>query len=220
MALQRQRPEPGSWTYDDLEALPDDGRRYEIVEGELWEMTAPTWEHAVAIRNLITLLIPAFAAARASWFTAPFAVFFPGADPVQPDLLAMFPGNPGRRARRGFEGAPDFVVDAARAPAFAASGLLAHRWLVPNPPFHPRGDFGIDADGFATLEGDGPRRTYANLALVHRDLVHGIAPGTRAKLVDRLVAGIRERRITAEAYDGQWENVGTPAQLAALDRGP
>ena len=28
----------GSWTYEDLLSLPDDGRRYEIIEGELYEM--------------------------------------------------------------------------------------------------------------------------------------------------------------------------------------
>jgi MurNAc alpha-1-phosphate uridylyltransferase len=112
--------------------------------------------------------------------------------------------------------APDFAFDAARARAFAASGLLAHLWLVPNPPFHPFGDFAIDADGLAVAEGDGPRLTYANLALVHRDLVRGLAPGTRAKLAERLVAGMRERRVTAERYEGRWENVGTPEQLAAL----
>ena len=25
----------GTWTYDDLLSLPDDGRRYEIIEGDL-----------------------------------------------------------------------------------------------------------------------------------------------------------------------------------------
>jgi MurNAc alpha-1-phosphate uridylyltransferase len=114
--------------------------------------------------------------------------------------------------------APDFVFDAARARAFAASGLLAHLWMVPNPAFHPAGDFGIDADGFAVAGGDGPRWTYANLALVHRDLVAGIAAGTRAKLADRLVAGMQARRITAELHPGRWDNIGTPEQLAALER--
>ena len=114
--------------------------------------------------------------------------------------------------------APDFVFDAARAAAFASSGLLAHLWLVPNPPFHPRGDFAIDAEGFATAgDSAGPRLTYANLALLHADLLRGIAPGTRAKLAERLVAGMRDRRVTAERYEGRWENVGTPEQLAALE---
>jgi hypothetical protein len=29
-------PQQGNWTYDDYAALPDDGNRYEIVEGVLF----------------------------------------------------------------------------------------------------------------------------------------------------------------------------------------
>jgi Uma2 family endonuclease len=35
----------GTWTYEGLFALPDDGKRYEIIAGELYEMPAPNWEH-------------------------------------------------------------------------------------------------------------------------------------------------------------------------------
>jgi hypothetical protein len=31
-----------------------------------------------------------------------------------------------------------------------------------------------------------------------------------------LFGGMRENRITVERYDGEWHNIGTPAQLAAL----
>lgn len=33
------------WTSADLEALPDDGKRYEIIEGELYMSRAPHWHH-------------------------------------------------------------------------------------------------------------------------------------------------------------------------------
>ena len=65
MALTR--PATGSWTYEDLLALPDDGRRWEIVEGELHEMPAPSWAHAVIIANLIAAwfrVVPMNGAAR------------------------------------------------------------------------------------------------------------------------------------------------------------
>ncbi len=117
--------------------------------------------------------------------------------------------------------APDFRFDRALAERFAASDLLAHLWLVPNPPYHPRGDFGLDDAGFGLADGPGPdghRWTYANLALCRAELLHGIAPGTRAPLGPLLFDGMRRRRITAEVYRGAWENVGTPAQLEALNR--
>jgi len=116
--------------------------------------------------------------------------------------------------------APAFRYDAAVAARFAAGERLAHLWLVPNPPFHPRGDFGIDAEGLGLADGAGPdgqRWTYANLALCRATLCAHIAPGTRAALGPLLYAGMRERRIGAEIYRGRWENVGTPEQLAALN---
>ena len=116
--------------------------------------------------------------------------------------------------------APGFVFDAAAAQRFAAGEAQAHIWLVPNPPFHPKGDFGLDRDGYGladTTGPDGQRWTYANLALVRANLCAGIAPGTRVALGPLLYERMRERRITAEVYRGEWENVGTPAQLAALN---
>ncbi len=119
--------------------------------------------------------------------------------------------------------APGFRFDAANAQRFAAGEQLAHLWLVPNPPFHPQGDFGLDAQGFGLADAPGPdgqRWTYANFALCRAALFDGIAPGTRAPLGPLLYAGMRERRITGEVYAGEWENVGTPAQLQALNDRP
>jgi len=116
---------------------------------------------------------------------------------------------------------PDFAYDARQAADFAASDRLAHLWLVPNPPYHPAGDFGLDADGFGIADGPGPdgrRWTYANIALCRASLVDGIAPGRQAKLGPLLYAGMRRRRITAEVFEGTWANVGTPQELAALNR--
>jgi len=116
--------------------------------------------------------------------------------------------------------APDFRFDADAAARFVANDRLAHLWLVPNPAFHPRGDFGLDADGLGLAEGTGPdgrRWTYANIALARAEMFEGIAPGTHAALAPLLYAGMRERRIGAEIYRGRWENVGTPEQLAALN---
>jgi Uma2 family endonuclease len=96
MALARPRPEPGFWTYEDLLALPDDGRRYEIIEGVLYEMPGPNARHAIALANLIELLIPIVRALGGRWLTAPLDLFVPGGDPIQPDLLVILPGGAGR----------------------------------------------------------------------------------------------------------------------------
>jgi MurNAc alpha-1-phosphate uridylyltransferase len=118
--------------------------------------------------------------------------------------------------------APGFRFDAATGARFAQGSALAHLWLVPNPPFHTKGDFGLDADGLGLADGvgpDGQRWTYANLALCRAALCAHIAPGTRVALGPLLYEGMRRRAITAEVWHGAWENVGTPAQLDALNHG-
>lgn len=44
-------------TYEDYVELPDD-RRYEIIDGELYEMTAPTLRHQGILANLIAHTLP------------------------------------------------------------------------------------------------------------------------------------------------------------------
>ena len=115
---------------------------------------------------------------------------------------------------------PGFRFDAQLAQEFAAGDQLAHLWLVDNPPYHPTGDFGLDAQGLA-LSGEaaarGERWTYANIALCRAGLLTSVTPGGRATLGPLLHAAMRDRRISAEVWRGAWENVGTPAQLDALN---
>jgi MurNAc alpha-1-phosphate uridylyltransferase len=118
--------------------------------------------------------------------------------------------------------APDFGFEADAARRFVESGKLAHLWLVPNPPYHAKGDFGISETGLGLADGAGPdgmRWTYANLALMRAELCAAIPSGTRASLGPLLFDAMREKRITVERYAGRWENVGTPAQLQALQAG-
>ena len=46
-------PAQGQWTYNDYLRLPDDGRRYEIIEAVLYVTNAPSFEHqSVEIHTL------------------------------------------------------------------------------------------------------------------------------------------------------------------------
>lgn len=103
---------------------------------------------------------------------------------------------------------------AARMAALEAPAL--HLVMVPNPPFHPAGDFALDADGRLSLDG-APRYTFGNIGLYDTRMFADLAPGTRRALTPYYRAAIEAGRASGELYQGIWENVGTPAQLAGLD---
>jgi Uma2 family endonuclease len=44
------------WTSSDLERLPDNNNRYEIINGELFVTIAPHWKHQKACNNICTEL--------------------------------------------------------------------------------------------------------------------------------------------------------------------
>ncbi|MEO5671508.1 MAG: N-acetylmuramate alpha-1-phosphate uridylyltransferase MurU [Ramlibacter sp.] len=114
---------------------------------------------------------------------------------------------------------PDFAYDRRDAARFLDSGRLAHLWLVPNPDFHAKGDFGIGANGLGladTAGPDGRRWTYSNLALVRPGLCAHVLPGQKAPLGPLLFESMRRGEISVEPYLGEWHNVGTPRQLEQL----
>jgi Uma2 family endonuclease len=118
----------GTWTYEDLFSLPEDGKRYEIIEGELYEMPSPASAHALTVINLIAALLPIVARLGGQLLTAPIDVFFAGANPVQPDILVMLPGGPARIVTRGVEGPPDLLIEVL-SPSIRGHDLLTKRSL-------------------------------------------------------------------------------------------
>ena len=122
--------------------------------------------------------------------------------------------------------APDFVFDPAAVQRFAASGALAHLWLVPNPAHNPRGDFGISPEGLALNQSDGERYTYSTIGLYRAALFaepfcaipQGNPDGIKAPLAPLLRRAMDEGRVGASMYTGRWTDVGTPERLAELNR--
>jgi len=115
--------------------------------------------------------------------------------------------------------APGFDFAAEHVAAFNASHDDAHLWLVPNPGFNTRGDFALAPPDRLQRGPDTLVRpwTYANLALVRPALVSGVPVGQRAALGPLLFASADAGRLGGQLLMGPWENVGTPAQLAALN---
>lgn len=88
-----------AWRAADLADLPDDGRRYEIIDGELHVTPAPTMQHQEAVLRLARILAPYVEAQRCGQVViAPADVTFSLTRVVQPDLFVV-PLVGGRRPR-------------------------------------------------------------------------------------------------------------------------
>jgi MurNAc alpha-1-phosphate uridylyltransferase len=90
----------------------------------------------------------------------------------------------------------------------------AHLVLVPNPPQHPRGDFGLEGD-VAVAAGE-RQYTFAGIAAYRQEFFAGCADGA-FPLKPLLLRSMAAKRCGAELYNGAWEDVGTPERLAALN---
>jgi MurNAc alpha-1-phosphate uridylyltransferase len=109
----------------------------------------------------------------------------------------------------------DIWTDFPFATLAAQADGLAHLVLVANPPHNPHGDFVLDAGRIAN---DGAQRlTYSGIAVLHPELFAGQAPG-RFPLAPLLRAAATAGRVSGERYDGDWQDIGTPASLEALRR--
>lgn len=91
----------------------------------------------------------------------------------------------------------------------------AHLVMVDNPLHHSGGDFSLGADGY--LGAGEPKFTYSGIGLYHPGFFSGLAPGSR-KLRELLDVAVAAREVTGEHYQGRWDDVGTPARLAELNR--
>jgi MurNAc alpha-1-phosphate uridylyltransferase len=90
----------------------------------------------------------------------------------------------------------------------------AHLVLVPNPPQHPDGDFGLQA-GLAVPSG-AQRYTFSGVAAYRPEFFSGCADGV-FPLKPLLIRTMAAQRCGAEIYTGLWEDVGTPERLRALN---
>ncbi|MCP4702257.1 MAG: Uma2 family endonuclease [Gammaproteobacteria bacterium] len=107
------RPRPGKWTYEDYLRLPDDGRRYEIIDGMLYMANAPGFDHQFTVSEL-HLQLGMFVKQRnlGIVLTAPFEIHLPGiAKPVQPDVFFIAKARQPQSGDKRFEGAPDLIVE-------------------------------------------------------------------------------------------------------------
>lgn len=106
-------PERGRMTYADLLALPDDGMRHEIIDGEHYVTPAPSWSHQLILGNLYRIIAPHVRQrALGTICMAPLDVVLSRHDVVEPDVLFFTTASFKKHAReRNADGPPDLAIE-------------------------------------------------------------------------------------------------------------
>lgn len=78
------------WTPDDVWALPDDGKRYECIDGALLVTPSPNVPHQRVLGRLLVMVAPYVATQRlGEALTAPADIQLSAGNLVQPDLFVI-----------------------------------------------------------------------------------------------------------------------------------
>ena len=107
-------PVQGQWTYADYDALPDDGRRYELMDGVLLMSPSPTPNHQFIVGRLFFYLCQYVDfAGLGRVLHAPLDVELAPETVCQPDVLVLLGKNVAKIAEKRIIGAPDLAIEVA-----------------------------------------------------------------------------------------------------------
>jgi Uma2 family endonuclease len=107
-------PPQGCWTYADYAALPDDGNRYEVLNGVLYVAAAPNLIHQTTVTLMGShLVVHIQIPGKGRVFVAPTDVELPSGDTVQPDIVVVLNEHLAILQHTRIRGVPDLVVEVA-----------------------------------------------------------------------------------------------------------
>jgi len=99
-------------TFEQFRQLPEDGKRYELIHGEVYVTPAPITRHQFALQNLSGSLWPHVIKNHlGEVLTAPLDVRLGEDTVVEPDLIFVSEARAGIIQENWIEGAPDLVVE-------------------------------------------------------------------------------------------------------------
>ncbi len=135
-------PCQGQWTYAHYAALPDDGNRYEVLDGVLY-MAPPSpfkWHQGSVVRLTHYLFAQVELKNLGHVYVAPFDVQLSEQVIVEPDVLVVLHGSQAQITASRIIGAPDLVIEVLspgtatydrtlKRAAYARAGVREY-WLV------------------------------------------------------------------------------------------
>jgi len=136
-------PQQGRWTYEDYTAIPEDGHRYEVVNGVLYMSPSPNVRHQDIVGEIFAYLRDFVRSGELGRvFMAPLDVELSEGNIVQPDVFVVLQKHRDHISTNRIVGAPDLIVEIA-SPSTArydqhakldayASASVPEYWVV-NP---------------------------------------------------------------------------------------
>jgi Uma2 family endonuclease len=128
-------------SFEEFRQLPIDGKRYELVRGEVHVTPAPATRHQAIVQNFSGNLWPFVIKNHlGEVWTAPLDVRLSGETALQPDLIFVSNARAGIIQENWIAGAPDLVVEvlspssaaydrATKLPIYAEAGVPEF-WLI------------------------------------------------------------------------------------------
>jgi Uma2 family endonuclease len=125
----------------DIWDAPENEKRYEVIDGELYVTPPPIWAHQFQLGNLYTIVNVWVRSHRLGYMaTAPTGVILDGENGIQPDFLYVSRERAHIIKHGGVEGAPDLVAEALspstesrdrgiKLRRYAAAGVT-HYWIL------------------------------------------------------------------------------------------
>ncbi|MBX3025982.1 Uma2 family endonuclease [bacterium] len=174
------------FTARDLWRMPDDGNRYEIIDGEVFVTPAPYVSHQEVLANLNDVLRHHVRRHRLGLLLfAPVGVVLEPLSGVEPDLIFVAHARRAIVQSKGIFGPPDLAAeilspstaarDRGRKKALYARTGVAHYWMV-DPRAGTLVALRLQGDAYAVEAEVGPRGTFKpslfpGLAIRMRDLL-------------------------------------------------
>ncbi len=98
-------------TYTDLESLPEDGKKYELHDGEVFVSAAPRIDHQRVVRNIETLLVQHLGESDLGEVLPGVDVYFAEDTVYNPDICFVSSPNAARVEDKFVRGAPDIAIE-------------------------------------------------------------------------------------------------------------
>jgi len=126
---------------EDIWDTPDDGKRYEVIDGALFVTPAPGWGHQYGLGKLyLHIAGHVYSHGLGAVVQAPVGVVLDDENGVQPDLVYISRERSHIISERGVEGAPDLIVEVLspstesrdkgiKMRRYAAAGV-PHYWML------------------------------------------------------------------------------------------